>query len=102
MFEGDHGGTSISMYPFIVTNDLRAVVVVSGERSLPDGGKAELERQNLCHPGGEAEADEAGHCQDGAGQPELLCFSNPRLDVAPQRHHLEVRTGRLEETGPAE
>ncbi len=37
MFEGDHGGASTSMYPFIVTNDLRAVVVVSGERSLPDG-----------------------------------------------------------------
>src|SRR5207244_10028075 len=37
MFEGDHGGTSSSMYPFIVINDLRAVVVVSGERTLPDG-----------------------------------------------------------------
>src|SRR5207244_4928364 len=37
MFEGDHGGTSSSMYPFIVSNDLRAVVGVSGERTLPEG-----------------------------------------------------------------
>jgi PAS domain S-box-containing protein len=37
MFEADHGGTSTSMYPFIVTNDLRAVVLVSGERAIPDG-----------------------------------------------------------------
>jgi PAS domain S-box-containing protein len=37
MFEEDHGGASTSMYPFIVTNDLRAVVLISGERSLPDG-----------------------------------------------------------------
>ncbi len=29
------GGASMSMYPFIVTNDLRALVLVSGERALP-------------------------------------------------------------------
>jgi PAS domain S-box-containing protein len=37
MFGADFGGASTSMYPFIVTNDLRAVVLVSGERPLPDG-----------------------------------------------------------------
>jgi hypothetical protein len=37
MFEADPGGASTSMYPFIVTKDLRAVVLVSGERAIPDG-----------------------------------------------------------------
>ena len=77
-----------------------ALAPLDADGALGDGGQHRLGRDRRAGDGGEAEAAQAGHGEEGCGGHALLQFPEPRLHVAAELDDAQVRSAGGE-LGPA-